>query len=101
MTAVGKHSGATVSGPSLRRLWGQVAGMLATVVAWVVLVYYAIQLGPDAKAGELGAWVLLVIATLGAIGCLFLALILGGRLYELLRGEPHPATLSGGRRARR
>jgi hypothetical protein len=75
--------------------------MLATALAWAVLVYYAIQLGSDAKAGETAAWVLLAIATVGAIGCLFLALILGGRVYELLRGEPHPAAVPGGRRARR
>jgi hypothetical protein len=76
---------------------------LLTALAWGVLVYFAIQLGPDVKDGEPRAWALLVVATIGAMACLFLSLILGGRVVELLRtptveqAPPSP----GGRRARR
>ena len=41
------------------------------VVAWGYLVYLAIDFGTSARAGESSAWGLLVIASLGAVACLF------------------------------
>jgi hypothetical protein len=79
-----------------------------TALAWGVLVYYAIQLGPDVKDGEPRAWALMVVASVGAMACLFLSMILGGRVVEVLRSptvlatEPEPPlTPPGGRRAKR
>jgi len=97
MRPVGKHSDEAVSTPSAPKVSTYALAVLLTALAWAVLVYYAIRLGPDAKAGEVRAWVLLVVATLGAIGCLFLSMMLGSRLVELVRGRPAPAKLPGGR----
>jgi hypothetical protein len=81
-------------------------GTALTALAWCVLVYLAIQLGPDVKDGEPRAWVLMVVAAIGAMACLFLALILGGQLVAVLRGKvaapPRTSrTPPGGRRAKR
>ncbi len=104
MTLVGKHSGGAPPPLPTGRLASYAAAVVAAALAWGVLVYYAIQLGPSAKAGELGAWLLLAVATLGAVGCLFLALIFGGKFLDTLRGEapaPRPVTASGGKHGRR
>lgn len=101
--AMGKHSGGRVDGPPSRSLALLSGGAVLTVTAWVVLVTYAIKLGSLARSGEPAAWALLAVATLGAICCLFLGLVLGGRLLGLVRTEPRTATarVPGGRRARR
>lgn len=100
MGPVGKHSRARVRRAprqSPGRLLGLGLGVLATFAAWCVLVYYAIQLGPQARSGTMAAWALLLVATLGAIGCLFLALILGGRIVELIRGASRTPAVAGRR----
>jgi hypothetical protein len=104
---VGKHSGEQVEEkrhiPHLRRMLAHAAGITVTLVAWGFLVGEAIDFGGKARNGESGAWLFLVLATLGATACLLLTLILGNQLRLLLRGE-HPAQLSrssGGRRVAR
>jgi len=79
-------------------------GITAAVVTWGYLVYLAIDLGTDARNGESAAWWLLGLSTIGAIACLFVAMMLGIRLVARLRaGSPAPATprAPGGRRAAR
>lgn len=97
---VGKHTGPAAPGPSRRKIGTSIATVVVAVVAWGALVYFAIHLGSQAKAGEIAAWVLLVVATLGAVCCLFLAMLSGARAWELIRtSRPAPAT-PGGRRAK-
>jgi len=98
---MGKHSGGTPVGPSSRALALNAGGAVLTAVAWALLVYYAIGFGPDAKAGELVSWLFLAVATLGAIACLFLALLLGARLLGLVRGDADAEPVAPGRRVRR
>lgn len=59
------------------------AGVTVCVVAWGYLVYAAIDFGSTARAGDGSAWGLLVLAGLGAIACLFVALMLLSRLAAL------------------
>ena len=79
-------------------------GFTAAVVAWGYLVYLAIDLGTSAREGAAAAWWLLALATLGAIACLFVAMMLGIRLVARLREgakPPPPPRPPGGRRAAR
>ena len=83
------------------------------VVAWGYLVYLAIDFGTSARAGESSAWGLLVLASLGAVACLFAGLLFVSRLLRALgmtshdedteASEPTPAAprVAGGRRAAR
>jgi hypothetical protein len=74
------------------------------VVAWGYLVYLAIDFGTAARDGESRGWFLLALATIGAIACLFVALMLGTRLVARLRAgspPPGPPRPTGGRRALR
>ena len=73
----------------------------ATLIAWGVLVYAAIDFGGEARSGESTAWVFLVLATLGAAACLFVTLLLGTRMVTLVKGQQAPARPQGGRRAKR
>lgn len=78
--------------------------MLAAVVAWGFLVWSAIDFGRDARGGDTGAWWFLAIASIGAIGCLFLALVLGARglrRWGLTRDPDGPERPAGGRRIKR
>jgi hypothetical protein len=79
-------------------------GITASVVAWGYLVYLAIDLGTAARDGDSRGWFFLALATLGAIACLFVALMLGMRLVARFRAgaPPHEAPRPpGGRRALR
>jgi len=79
-------------------------GITAAVVAWGYLVYLAIDFGTSARDGEAAGWWLLALATIGAIACLFLAMMLGTRLAARLRAgstPPGPPRPPGGRRAAR
>lgn len=80
-------------------------GITAAVVAWGYLVYLAIDLGTKARNGESTAWWLLGLSTIGAIACLFVAMMLGTRLVARIRaGAPaadEPPRPPGGRRAAR
>lgn len=108
MTLVGKHSGPAPQHPGRGRRRRLALAALGTFLAWLVLVYLAIKIGGQVRSGGSGdsvAWVLLVIAVIGAICCLFLALQIAGRVLASTRAEaeaeaahPHPV---GGRRARR
>jgi hypothetical protein len=79
-------------------------GITASVVAWGYLVFLAIDFGTDGRDGDAKGWWLLALATVGAIACLFVAMILGSRLFQRLRAEaapPSPPRTPGGRRAAR
>ena len=104
MLIVGKHSGPAPAHPGRGRRVRLTLGALATFVAWVVLVYLAIQIGGQVRTGNARAWVLLVIATIGAVCCLFLALQLAGKvLADRTAAQAAPSAPShpaGGRRIR-
>ena len=79
-------------------------GITASVVAWGYLVYLAIDFGTSARDGDAKGWALLGLATVGAIACLFVALMLGTRLLARLKAggtPPGPPRPPGGRRAAR
>jgi len=104
MRAVGKHSGERIEAAPLprRRLLGLAIGITATLVAWGLLVWAAIDFGSHARDGEGAAWVFLALATIGATACLFLTLILVNKLLATLRGAADPpVVVPGGRRAAR
>ncbi|GEP33967.1 hypothetical protein NSZ01_17350 [Nocardioides szechwanensis] len=71
-------------------------GVTAAVVAWGYLVYAAIDFGSEARGGEPDAWLFLGLASVGAVACLFLGLILIARLLRRLgitrAPEPRAAT---------
>src|SRR3954453_22381174 len=101
MTPVGKHSGerAEVEPLPRRRLLALAIGITATLVAWGLLVWAAIDFGGRARDGETPAWVFLALATIGATACLFLTLILVNKMLAMLRGGSEPrAVVPGGRR---
>ena len=85
------------------------AGITLCVVAWGYLVYAAIDFGTTARAGQSSAWLLLVLASLGAVACLFAGLLLVARLLRALgitsatasSSDPGPPRPPGGRRAAR
>jgi hypothetical protein len=59
------------------KLIGLGLGSLAALVAWGLLVWVAIDSGRSARAGESAKWGYLAVASVGAVGCLFLCLWLG------------------------
>lgn len=60
-------------------------GVTLAVVTWGYLVYLAIDFGTAARGGDSHAWLLLAMATVGAIACLFVGLLLVVRLLDRLR----------------
>jgi len=76
-----------------------------TLVAWGVLVFAAIEFGRDARSGEPESWTFLALASAGATACLFVTMILGGRLVALVRARQEAAAavprLPGGRHGAR
>lgn len=58
--------------------------MTVAVVAWGYLVYAAIDFGSTARGGEERAWAFLALASVGAIACLFIGLMLIARLLRAL-----------------
>jgi hypothetical protein len=79
-------------------------GITASIVAWGYLVYLAIDFGTAARDGDSHGWYFLALATIGAIACLFLALMLGTRLVTRFRASARPPETPrppGGRRAAR
>jgi hypothetical protein len=75
--------------PSLLALAG---GVTIAVVAWGYLVYAAIDFGATARSGNPDAWWFLAMASLGAVACLFVALILVARLLRRLGITSGPAS---------
>jgi disulfide bond formation protein DsbB len=109
--AQGKHAGpARLAEPAAKRgsstgpMLLLALGITASLVAWGYLVYLAIDFGTSARDGDSRGWTFLGLATVGAIACLFLALMLGTRLVSRLRASappPQPPRPPGGRRALR
>ncbi len=77
---------------------------LVCLAAWAYLVWSAIGFGRTARGGDTSAWLYLLIASVGAIACLFAGLLLVVRLMRSMgviaqnAGIPRP---TGGRRAKR
>jgi hypothetical protein len=49
-------------------------GALAALAAWGLLVWVAVDSGRSARGGDSGKWVVLALASVGAVVCLFLCL---------------------------
>ncbi|MBZ5737694.1 hypothetical protein [Nocardioides mangrovi] len=54
------------------------------VVAWGYLVYAAIDFGSTARGGDTTAWWFLALASVGAVACLFVGLMLVARALRRL-----------------
>lgn len=83
----GKRAG-TRRGTPQRWAWrpdvlAYAAGVTLAVVGWGFLVWFAIRSGTDARAGN-GGWLWLAVASLGAIVCLFAAMMLLARITRAL-----------------
>jgi hypothetical protein len=59
-------------------------GITLCVVAWGYLVKAAIDFGTTARGGDSGAWLYLGLASLGAVACLFIGLMLIARIGRAL-----------------
>lgn len=59
-------------------------GVTLCVVAWGYLVKAAIDFGTQARGGQGEAWYLLGVASLGAVACLFVGLMLVARITRRL-----------------
>ena len=103
MTPVGKHTGEPEAQQPLprRRLLVLALGITATLVAWGLLVWEAIEFGSQARGGKAPAWAFLGLATVGATACLFLTLSLVNKVLATLRGDAPRTRVPGGRRAAR
>ena len=64
------------------RLAAIAAASVVTLVAWGFLVWAAIDFGRKARGGDGQAWFFLAIASLGAVACLFLSLMLATMLLR-------------------
>jgi hypothetical protein len=51
-------------------------GALAALVAWGILVWAAIDFGRSARDGDSAKWAYLAGASIGAVACLFVCLLL-------------------------
>jgi hypothetical protein len=106
MALVATHSGGARRGApapfDARRMLQLVGALALTFLAWGLLVGQAIDFGGRAHGGQGLAWVFLFFATVGAAACLFVTLILAGKIFQLLRGDPAgpPSRRTGGHRAR-
>lgn len=66
------------------RLVAITAASVVALVAWGFLVWAAIDFGRAARGGDSQAWLFLAVASLGAVACLFLSLMLGTLLLRKL-----------------
>jgi hypothetical protein len=69
-------------------------GVTFCVVAWGYLVKAAIDFGVSARGGESDAWLFLGLASLGAVACLFVGLILVARIMRRLGITQPPSSRS-------
>ena len=111
--ATGKRAGARRSSAASRRLSPAALGLGAAitlcVVAWGYLVYAAIDFGTAARGGASASWAFMALASLGAVACLFVGLMLIARLMRVLGmgASPSPGDApaaprpQGGKRAAR
>ena len=87
-------------------------GVTGCIVAWGYLVVAAIDFGTSARGGEGAAWWFLALASVGAVACLFVGLMLIAQILRRLgitsgplprRPKPDPSVARpvGGRRAKR
>ena len=68
------------------------AGVTLCVVAWGYLVKAAIDFGTTARGGQSEAWWFLALASLGAIACLFIGLMLVSRITRRLGITSSPSS---------
>ena len=101
----GRHAGARRAAPTSRT--GPrallVLGAVAALIAWGFLAWSAISFGREARGGDDRMWWFLALAGVGAICCLFVALILGTRVLRAVgvtRDPGLPQRPAGGRRRR-
>ncbi|WP_460795351.1 hypothetical protein [Nocardioides pacificus] len=104
----GKRAGARRAAAEPRKKRGLLMllalGITLTIIAWGYLVSAAIDFGSTARGGDAGAWGFLILASFGAIVCLFTALLLGSRVLRELgitRPPDERPRPTGGRRAAR
>ena len=105
-----RHSGPSAAGSGGTRaalrpaVIALASALTATVVGWGILVVAAVDFGISARTGETGDWWFLALATMGAIACLLLAILLLSRILEVLRrptASPAPVRPAGGKRRAR
>lgn len=65
-------------------------GITLCVVAWGYLVKAAIDFGTTARGGQPQAWTYLGLASLGAVACLFIGLMLVARIGRALGWSSGP-----------
>jgi hypothetical protein len=87
-TTAGKRAGSR-RGPRRQATFQPVLLLLALgitgcVVAWGYLVYAAVDFGSTARDGDPDAWWFLALASLGAVACLFVGLMLIARVLRRL-----------------
>ena len=85
------------AGPKRKRRFDPVLLILAIsvtilMVAWGYLVKAAIDFGVTARGGESGAWLFLGVASLGAVACLFVGLILVAKVLRRLGITKSPSS---------
>lgn len=59
-------------------------GITGCVVAWGYLVYAAVDFGSTARSGSSAAWWFLALASVGAVACLFVGLMLVAQVTRRL-----------------
>lgn len=94
-TTPGKRAGSR-RGPRPKRtlrpaLLALALGVTACIVAWGYLVVAAIDFGTSARGGESAAWGFLALASVGAVACLFVGLMLIARILRRLGITSGPA----------
>lgn len=71
------------------------AAITASAVAWGYLVWLAVDFGRAARSQGIASWLLLALAALGAMACLFGGLMLGVRLLQELGIVRRPTAATG------
>jgi hypothetical protein len=94
----GKRAGKRV-GPKKTRSFDAVLlalalGVTFCMVAWGYLVKAAIDFGTSARGGDAAAWAFLGLASLGAVACLFVGLLLVARITRRLGITRDPSSAS-------